>query len=296
MTTTTTMADPCTMTTEDGLKIGLANLFKSGDFSDFTIKCGPYHFEVYKAVICAQSEFFKAACKTNSFKEGRDNTITLDTSDQNDPSCDDPEAIKLLIHFLYHLDYEVSSAGVTTAQPLPALASSSSPPSAKRQRTSTGSAPSAVDKLALPSSDKHMLAHAKVFAAAVKYRVGPLRAMAAAKFKAAVTSGSTQTSFAETITVVYETTADDVRELRDIIEDALIKDKSFLIRKDIEMAVSTANGLAFALLRKAVTPAATVPATPKQVAVPKCRVCGGHTKFLGGSGRLICTACYSPFP
>ncbi|SMR49068.1 unnamed protein product [Zymoseptoria tritici ST99CH_3D1] len=290
------MANPSSMTPEDGLKIGLANLFKSGDFSDFTIKCGPYHFEVHKAVICAQSEFFKAACKTNSFKEGRDNTITLDTSDKDDPSCDDPEAIKLLVHFFYFLDYEVSSAEVTTAQPLPALTSSSSPPSAKRQRTSTGSAPSAVVKLALPSSDKHMLAHAKVFAAAVKYHVGPLRAMAAAKFKAAVTSGSTHTSFAETITVVYESTADDVRELRDIVEDALMKDKSFLIREDIETAVSTANGLAFALLRKAMTPATKVPATPKQVAALKCRVCADHRKFVTSSGHSVCESCFTRYP
>ncbi|SMQ49240.1 unnamed protein product [Zymoseptoria tritici ST99CH_3D7] len=283
------MANPSTMTPEDGLKIGLANLFKSGDFSDFTIKCGPYHFEVHKAVICAQSEFFKAACKTNSFKEGRENTITLDTSDKDDPSCDDPEAIKQLVHFFYFLDYQVPSV-FKPVEPIPKPGTGSLPSLRVRKRPRT-SIFSSTFKLAEPAGDGNMLAHAKIFAAAVKYLVSPLQTMAAAKFKTAVASNSSSGLFAETITAVYATTSVDVRELRDIIEETLMENKSLLARTDVETAIDNASGLSIALLRKAFPQAASSP-----VATGKICGCGSFRKRTIGRHQYCewCNHCFLP--
>jgi hypothetical protein len=98
--------------------------------------------------------------------------------------------------------------------------------------------------------------------------------MAAAKFKAAVDSNSKDPSFAEAITTAYATTSDDVRELRDVVEDTLARDRSFLERRDIEATVGEVHGLAFALLRKVMphTPRDdldTSPSTPAQVSPPR---------------------------
>jgi hypothetical protein len=153
------------MTTE-GLKRGLAeyafsvhitdavsatdiqcSLFTSQSHTDFVIKCGPYEFPVHKAIITAHSEYFKVACQTNTFQEGQINTITLVT-DENDPTCDDPEVVKQMIHYFYHLDYEVEVLQRVPADP----------------EEKTGPLPA--------RCDGNALAHAKVFAAAVKYNVG----------------------------------------------------------------------------------------------------------------------------
>jgi hypothetical protein len=164
------------------------SLFKSEEFSDFTIKCGPYEFKVHKAVICAQSEYFKAACRSNSFKEGDAKLITLDTSDEDDPSCDDPEAVKRMIHFFYHLDYEVQNpaaadleemvkpevpfdlSAFTTKEKLPTKLAD------VKEFTSNGASGDGSAKPMNSFHDSIALAHAKVFAAAVKYhvRIGPL--------------------------------------------------------------------------------------------------------------------------
>lgn len=38
-------------------------LFKTGRFSDFTIKCKDWTFHAHKSVLCSQSEFFMACCE-----------------------------------------------------------------------------------------------------------------------------------------------------------------------------------------------------------------------------------------
>ncbi|KLP07984.1 uncharacterized protein LW94_10712 [Fusarium fujikuroi] len=63
----------------------LADLLKTGDYSDLTISCGKDRYPVHKAIICPRSHFFKAACD-GKFKEAQTGTINLP---DDDPIADD---------------------------------------------------------------------------------------------------------------------------------------------------------------------------------------------------------------
>ncbi|KJY01921.1 hypothetical protein TI39_contig272g00004 [Zymoseptoria brevis] len=213
------------MSPEDCLKEGLSDLYKFGNFSDFTIKYGPHAANVHKAVICAQSSYFRIACDENGFKEGKISMITLDTSD--DPASDDVEAIGYLIYFFYHLDYEV-----------------------KMPRTGSGETSQARIAANMPGASA--LAHAKVFAIAEKYQVPGLKNLAVSKFKAAMeVPQQKHADLAEIITTVFNTTPETVRDLRDLVSARLTTDCTLLDRKDIEIAVNNVSGLTFELLRGA---------------------------------------------
>ncbi|KAF2858389.1 hypothetical protein K470DRAFT_259891 [Piedraia hortae CBS 480.64] len=88
------------------LKAGLVELYKTRDLADLTINCGSYNFYEHKAILGAQSDYFKTL---TNFKEGKTNIINLkaqsDGDEGNDIQNDDPAAIKHMIDFFYHLDY-----------------------------------------------------------------------------------------------------------------------------------------------------------------------------------------------
>ncbi|KAJ4393239.1 BTB/POZ domain-containing protein 19 [Gnomoniopsis smithogilvyi] len=72
---------------------GLAKLLSSGQFSDYTIKCGDKELHVHRNIISGQSRFFAAACK-NRWMEGRSQILELPD--------DDPEAVEAMVQFMYH--------------------------------------------------------------------------------------------------------------------------------------------------------------------------------------------------
>ena len=73
---------------------------------------------MHKAILSSWSKYFETACQ-KGFKEANSNTIDLQTSD-SDPTCDDPEAVKCMVHFFYHFDYEVEKVDASAyRQPAP---------------------------------------------------------------------------------------------------------------------------------------------------------------------------------
>ncbi|KAF9768027.1 hypothetical protein IL306_014744 [Fusarium sp. DS 682] len=74
----------------------LADLLKTGDYSDLVISCGKDRYPVHKAIVCPQSHFFKVACD-GKFKEAHTGTIELPD--------DDPVAVRMMIEYLYHHTY-----------------------------------------------------------------------------------------------------------------------------------------------------------------------------------------------
>ncbi|KAF2770711.1 hypothetical protein EJ03DRAFT_373569 [Teratosphaeria nubilosa] len=79
-------------------------LWKTGDYSDLTIRCGSREWKVHKAVLCTQCEFFEAACN-GRFKEAGTNTIEMHE--------DDPQAIELMLLALYGYNYAEKCAADT---------------------------------------------------------------------------------------------------------------------------------------------------------------------------------------
>ncbi|KAK6495150.1 hypothetical protein TWF481_003178 [Arthrobotrys musiformis] len=58
----------------------LARMLMDSEYSDVTVFAGPdekTHFKLHRAVIRPASDFFRAACKANTFKEGATKTIHL---------------------------------------------------------------------------------------------------------------------------------------------------------------------------------------------------------------------------
>ncbi|THX70936.1 hypothetical protein D6D05_08435 [Aureobasidium pullulans] len=107
--------------TETQLASTIAKLHKSGAYSDFKIVCGQNTYNVHKAIICPQSAFFKAACRPDTFQEGRTGIIVIPATAGRDAAyhekpvkVDDFDwdldvetttAVKLMIHYFYHHKY-----------------------------------------------------------------------------------------------------------------------------------------------------------------------------------------------
>ncbi|KAK5737350.1 hypothetical protein LTR17_006767 [Elasticomyces elasticus] len=110
-------------------------LHEHGEYSDLTIICGEKTFKVHKAIEGEESVVNLAAL---SLDQNADNT-----------GVDDPEAVRLMIHYLYH--------GTYTVRPKLAII-----------RTVPGSS------CAVHDDDRMLSTHAKVHLAAVKYGIKSL--------------------------------------------------------------------------------------------------------------------------
>ncbi|KAK5696067.1 hypothetical protein LTR97_008487 [Elasticomyces elasticus] len=203
------------------------------------IACGQYVFKVHKVVICAQSKYFLAPCGKD-YAEGSNGRITLKAIDEEDgdAACDDPEAIKHMVHFFYYRDYTAENMKTTSAvksrfqpsentvlDPRATVNTSWADPVGYKTKKKGYKARFFADAETPPqphdtaaaaeSADGNMVMHAKVFAAAVKYDVSALQRLASAKFAAAASSNWDHTTFADAIRIAYSTTPDDNRGLRD---------------------------------------------------------------------------------
>ncbi|KAG9737442.1 hypothetical protein KCU73_g9999, partial [Aureobasidium melanogenum] len=99
----------------------LGRLYANGAYSDLKIVCGSDTYFVHKAIVCPQSDFFRAACRPDTFAEGRTGVINIPASSgRSDAFYDQPfnaeefdwdldvettESVKLMIHYFYHHDY-----------------------------------------------------------------------------------------------------------------------------------------------------------------------------------------------
>ncbi|KAF3938830.1 hypothetical protein ABW19_dt0205801 [Dactylella cylindrospora] len=72
-------------------------LFRSGKYSDFRIKCKTQEWGVHRAIICPQSGYFAALCDGN-FKEVAAGEV--------DVSTEDPNLIEQMLKYLYTGDYD----------------------------------------------------------------------------------------------------------------------------------------------------------------------------------------------
>lgn len=196
-------------------------LHDSEQFSDCTIVCGPCQFKAHKFLLSTHSEYFSKAFQIDTFKEGESGQLELkatqpDSEDSVD-ACDDPEIVKWMIHYFYHLDYLNSQ--------------------------------SQEDPTRAPETEVHLVEHAKVFAMTIKYQVQGLRNLAASKFEASVAKHWKHDDFSHATYIVYTSTPDDITALRKIVATP-IHDNIRLFRKkeEIQSLLRSIPGLAYDLL------------------------------------------------
>jgi len=288
--------------------------------------CGPHVFKVHKNIICCQSDYFLAAASSGRFavralasvmlrdgvltsdQEGEEGKITLKAigSEDGDETCDDPEAIKHVVNFFYHLDYVVNPATTSTpAPPVPEVLAN--PPNGlrtparklpakkgkKRPRQSSSTTESAKAAAEVDADD--MVMHAKVFAAAVKYQVSALQTLSAVKFTAAVQTRWDDDTFAEAARVVYTTTPEDVSVLRESVLDALQQHTSLLEKAGVEAVMREIGGLSFDFVkRQNKAPVARAPDPVREcmyhsINLTDCGYCG--TRYCGECTDSWCPSC-----
>ncbi|KAK5720366.1 hypothetical protein LTR17_015083 [Elasticomyces elasticus] len=239
----TTRASTTNLRTE-----GLIKSFKSGEFTDFVIECGGEQWNVHRVVLAAQSDHFRVLCGPQ-YKEGREGKVILKSimDEDGDESCDDPEAIKLMIDFLYYEEYKVEAVDLAVRQPEATL------DRYRRLEMEDFGGPDIVigGPRSKRRSDGNMVMHAKVFAAATKYGMSALQTLASTKFTAAVGDNWEHPTSAEAAHIVYNTTVGSVRQLRDVVCGTIHDHKSLLDVPAIESVVKFNEDLHFELLRLA---------------------------------------------
>ncbi|KAF2716048.1 hypothetical protein K431DRAFT_258318 [Polychaeton citri CBS 116435] len=235
------------------LREALRRLYDTGEYSDLTIECGSEIFRVHKALMCTFSTWFATTCKEGRWKEGNEGYIYLESTQaehEEDPSVDDPAAIKAMISFIYLDTYD-----------------------AVIEDEKFGSRPD-------------LVLHTKTYALGDKYDIPPLKDIALHRFLGDVEDAWNNDDFPEAARITFTTTPDSDLGLRNVVTEVLLQHSTELACKpEIEAVVKDLNGLAYNLwkLTNARRTGPTCIAC-RNVFVRACTRCGRsskrHTAFV----------------
>ncbi|MCJ1389092.1 hypothetical protein MMC18_001946 [Xylographa bjoerkii] len=213
-------------------------LLKSGQFSDLTIKCNGTERRVHRVVICVQSPVFTVMC-TGAFKEATSGVIDL--------SDHDIRALDLLLDYLYTGDYDehkaINSAVNADCESINKAGTDTTITDAAFFKQPTDE--STISEIAEPTvhvSVPLQATNATMYAIGERYDIAALKDLAEHKFAAhEFTKWSDQ--LPEVIELVYTTTPDSDRRLRDITRNtfgpyasSLIQDQAIV---DVVLRVPT---------------------------------------------------------
>lgn len=222
----------------------LQDAFRSGDYSDFTVICGPDSYPVHKLILCTRSDFFAKAVKFG--KEAKEGKIDLVE--------DDPTIVKLMLHYFYWGDYDASSHG--TAEPDP-----------------TTSVPSGVVRMGRRDVCGHnyyyedcpycpetryfieedceaLVIHAKMYAIAEKYNIIGLKQLAKERFEPECEYFWNHSEFPIAANIVYDSTPENDKGLRDIVVKTIVSHMELLQKPEIEAVMTDYSGLLFGVLKE----------------------------------------------
>lgn len=127
---------------------------------------------------------------------------------------------------------------------------SNNPQPRRRKTMSRGMVMSAPEPSPLATKEAHLILHARMYAAAEKYGIGGLKALALDKFKIQLTRHWDAVEFAEAIHVVYSSTPPSDKDMREVVADTLGWHGRLLEKPEIEVAILDINGLAYELLKR----------------------------------------------
>lgn len=149
-------------------------------------------------------------------------------------SEDDPQAVQMMIHYFYHLDYpHVFPDSEDLSEESPKLS------------------PLVAGSL-IPVSDanigSNLIIHARVFALAEKYYIDGLMALALTYFETEVIFHWDTDNFLQAAVVVYTSTPDTVRGMRDVVVETFDSHRSLLFSSEVREIVKVTEGLAYDIL------------------------------------------------
>jgi hypothetical protein len=165
--------------------------------------CGPDTYLVHKAIICPQSDFFKAACRPDTFQEGSTNIINITASSGRDKPAktyittedfywdldvETTASVKLMIHYFYHHDYLEQETTHIKSEVLP----------------------------------KGLLdEHSRMYAMGEKYGIPGLKAVALTKFSSQIPRYITPCSVSTAAVIAFNSTPDSDKSLREEVLEVL---------------------------------------------------------------------------
>lgn len=267
--------------------------YKNGDFTDFTITCGPLVFKVHQLVVCPTCDFFGKSVKFAVGKEAEERRLDLPE--------DDPEMIRRLISYLYLGDYDpCNENGILFLSSIKQIESITAVAQAyhSRYRKSSGFggfagsdqcsclAPntknatqpihdakpqdkpedySVVEKAqSVIEVVNPLTIHATMYALADKYQVDGLGRLAKEKFESCLHHHANSDDFVNAVQIAYSSTPDSNRGLRDAVVKAFLKHFKIDLKDipGIETKLESIDELSFLLIKS--WPAKTEPPKPAE--------------------------------
>lgn len=100
------------------------------------------------------------------------------------------------------------------------------------------------------SPEPNLVLHARVYAAAGYYGLGGMKALALEKLRIQLTRHWDSVEFAEAINVIYTSTPNTDKDIRECVADTIEWHRSLLSKPEVEIAIMDINGLAYELLKR----------------------------------------------
>ncbi|KAM3416586.1 hypothetical protein BST61_g8177 [Cercospora zeina] len=269
-----------------GLSNGWRRLHLNGKFSDMTITCNFKQWAVHKAIVCSRSGFFDGAC-SHQFREANSGVIDLSEDDEDaveqmihylyhlEYLNEDPQQrpAEMFRHRAYtnrkpmpkkidfsHIEdpllaqagfydqatsFSRSRADSTCFKP-PSATTSHRPDTPQQSSQYEGEREHAGDNDDT-EAESHLVLHTQVYALGEKYDIPSLKQLARRKFEMAAACYYDAPELAEAIQLVYQSTVDTDRGLRDIVLQLFRRHPQLANTQDIYAVIKRTPDLALDL-------------------------------------------------
>lgn len=188
------------------MKLTIASYLNSGTFADFTVSCGPYSWKTHRVIICQRSAYFARLCASpfkvgiplgsepsvnaNRMQEATDLAITLER--------DDPQLMAIFLVFLYSGTYPIHREG------------KSAPAESVRRLLYINNQAN----LDLSEDKDPLTAHASLYGLADKFECPSLKQLCQNAYIRALRAKFSILDLISSIDVVYKTTPENDKGLR----------------------------------------------------------------------------------
>ena len=220
------------------------SLYKSGEYSDLKIHCGDVVFPVHKAIVCPRSAFFASACswgKVSAFIRDVINDLSdkfqeAELKDDISWADEDSKIVKLMIDYLYELDYN--------AEPFTSNKAGHSASSESTPQNDDVTQPLSTD----PKNEK-LVTNVLVYALADKYGINDLKLLAQSKFDEAVKESWMSEAFVRSAELAFSNTPSDDFGIRSIVINTLNDHRALIGYEEVQELLGSENGMAWQLAK-----------------------------------------------
>lgn len=200
--------------------------------------------------------------KLTAGQEGRDGVIHLQaidkTQEEQDHSCDDPEAVRLMVDYIYLNDYTFGATAPTSDASkrtlntfTPSVQYTHSPSFGDWPHSNGFTSGRESEKTPINTFDGALVTHSRLYGMASKYGLDALRPVAIKKFQDVFVGTWNREDLAAAISIAFNTTESTDLGLRNVIINVLVNSSTALATDPlIETAVNAIEGLPFQLFKQ----------------------------------------------